>query len=626
MKTKFFVPSKMRHAALILILIGTLATNTSASAQDGGLDPTFGTGGVVITDLGDTSDLGLDVVLQPDGKIVTTGLGQPDENNPYQRTPVIMRYNANGSLDATFGTGGIVHTDIAGSPRVALQTDGKLVVGGTLSGAFALERYASNGTVDNTFGVNGIATASEVENGSILFGDLAIQQDGKIVVVGTWETGGHTYPALVARFNENGTLDEDFGIKAFADGDFPDGMQHYLNGVAIPLDGKIVMSGDMMSYEGNGSIILGRLTTEADPWLDPTFGGNGQGTVVTPLTYFSHGQGAITIQADGKIVIAGATTDLNNNDSQNLVVARYTSDGLLDTTFGGSGIVIADFGLHESGNALAIQSDGKIVVAGQSWGGAPSGFLLVRYNSNGTLDTTFGDAGKVIENFGSNTALAMGVAIQPDGKILVSGARDGDTVLARYGEKLPPPTTSVTFNSKAASDGWILESAETSNSGGTLDKTATTFYVGDDAKDKQYRSIISFNTASLPDNAIIVSAQVKIKRQGVVGTDPFTTHQSLFLEIRNGLFSNDLDLKLTDFAAAPSGTMPDAVTPLTSSWYAASLSSSNLAFVNKYGITQFRLRFELDDNDDMGADYMKFYTGEATTGTQPELIIEYIVQ
>ncbi|HEX2994224.1 MAG TPA: hypothetical protein VHP14_05350, partial [Anaerolineales bacterium] len=329
--------------------------------------------------------------------------------------------------------------------------------------------------------------------------------------------------------------------------------------------------------------------------------------------------------ADGKIVIAGTTTDLNNN-SQNMVVARYTSDGLLDTTFGSSGIVIADFGLHESGNALAIQSDGKIVVAGQSWGGAPSGFLLVRYNSNGMLDTTFGDAGKVIENFGSNSALAMGVAIQPDGKILVSGARDGDVVLARYGEKLPPATTSVTFNSKAAADGWILESAETSNSGGTLDKTATTFYVGDDAKDKQYRSIISFNTASLPDNAIIVSAQVKIKRQGVVGTDPFTTHQSLFLEIRNGLFSNDLDLNLTDFAAAPSSTTPEKITPLTSSWYAASLSSSNLAFVNKYGVTQFRLRFERDDNDDMGADYMKFFTGEGTTGTQPELIIEYIVQ
>ncbi|MGE5776489.1 MAG: hypothetical protein ACM33V_09725 [Chloroflexota bacterium] len=625
MKTQLFISSKIRHAALILILLATLATSTTASAQDGGLDPTFGTGGVVITDLGDTSDLGLDVVLQPDGKIITTGLGQPDESNPYNRTPVITRYNSNGSLDATFGNGGIVRTDISGNPRVALQTDGKLVVGGTLSGDFALERYTSSGAIDNTFGVNGIATASEVENGSILFGDLATQQDGKIVVVGTWETGGHTYPALVARFNEDGTLDEDFGIKAFADGDFPDGLQHYLKGVAIQSDGKIIMSGDMMSYEGDGSIILGRLTTEADPWLDPTFGENGQGTVVTPLTYFSHGQGAIALQADGKIVIAGTMTDLNN-ESRNLAVARYTSDGLLDTTFGGSGIVTADFGLNESGNALAIQNDGKIVVAGHSWGGAPSGFLLVRYTSDGVLDTTFGDAGKVIENFGSNTALAMGAAIRPDGKILVSGARDGDAVLALYGEKLPPPTTNVTFKSKAASDGWILESTETSSKGGTLNKTATTFYVGDDAKDKQYRSILSFNTASLPDNAIIVSAQVKIKRQGVVGTDPFTTHKSLFLEIRNGLFSNDLDLKLTDFAAAASSTTPEKVTPLTSSWYAANLSSSNLAFVNKYGVTQFRLRFERDDNDDMGADYMKFYTGEGATTTQPELIIKYIVQ
>src|SRR5512138_3223293 len=98
MKTQLFISSKIRHAALILILLATLATSTTASAQDGGLDPTFGTGGVVITDLGDTSDLGLDVVLQPDGKIITTGLGQPDESNPYNRTPVITRYNSNGSL------------------------------------------------------------------------------------------------------------------------------------------------------------------------------------------------------------------------------------------------------------------------------------------------------------------------------------------------------------------------------------------------------------------------------------------------------------------------------------------------------------------------------------------------
>jgi hypothetical protein len=217
------------------------------------------------------------------------------------------------------------------------------------------------------------------------------------------------------------------------------------------------------------------------------------------------------------------------------------------------------------------------------------------------------------------------MALQPDGKILATGTKDGDAVVARYGGT-PPPTINTTFRSKAAHDGWILESSEFSNAGGTLNKTATTFNVGDDPRDRQYRSIISFNTASLPDNAIVTSAQIKIKRQGVVGTDPFATHGSLLLEIRNGLFSNSLDLDLSDFSAPASSSVQEIFAPLTSSWYAANLSSSNLIFVNKNGVTQFRLRFDLDDNDDLDADYMKFFAGDATDeATQPQLIVSYIL-
>jgi hypothetical protein len=162
--------------------------------------------------------------------------------------------------------------------------------------------------------------------------------------------------------------------------------------------------------------------------------------------------------------------------------------------------------------------------------------------------------------------------------------------------------------------------------GGTLNKTATTFNVGDDPKDKQYRSIISFNTASLPDNAIVTSAQIQIKRQGVVGIDPFTTHGSLLLETRNGLFSNSLDLDLNDFAAPPSSSVQETFAPLTSSWYAANLSSSNLIFINKYGVTQFRLRYDRDDNDDLDADYMKFFSGDAAEeANHPQLIVTYIL-
>ncbi len=611
MKTGHFSKNKIQRVLFVLIVIATLLVSTSASAEGGALDPTFGTNGVVVTDFGSPDDGGTSIALQSDGKIIISGLAQLDERNPYFKTPVLVRYNSNGTLDTSFGTNGKVIVDIPGfrAIKVALQSSGKLILGGSMSGGLALARYSSSGTLDTTFGTGGFVVAGQRENGSLYFGDLVIQPDGKIVVVGTWETYGNHYPGVIARFNENGTLEPDFDVMTV---EFPNGLHHYFKGVAIQSDGKIVLSGSMLTEdEGDGTIALGRFTAGPDPWLDPTFGTDG--TVVTPFDGFQQGQGALALQADGKIVIAGTLYNYST-DTSDLVMARYTSNGTLDTALGGNGIIITDLGQNETGNDLAIQRDGKILVVG---GGSSS--LLLRYNPNGSLDTTFGDAGKVINDLGSTS-----ITIQPDGKILTIGGKDGDAVLARYSGTLPP-TTTATFNSKAASDGWILESTETSNVGGTLDKTATTFYVGDDLKDRQYRSIISFNTAALPDNAIVISAQVKIRRQGLVGTDPFTTHGNLLLEIRNGLFNNDLDLRLPDFAAPASSSTPDTFIPLAASWYAANLSSENMSLVNKYGITQFRLRFDADDNDDLGADYLKFFTGEGTTAYQPQLIVTYVV-
>ncbi|MGB8983792.1 MAG: hypothetical protein WCC12_18120 [Anaerolineales bacterium] len=620
MKANNFLLSTLQRAFFVLILLAALIASTSALAAGGTLDPTFGTSGVVVTDLGGPSDTGINIVLQPDGKIILLGSANLDENNPYYTTSILVRYNSNGTLDTTFGTGGTMSVDIRGF-SIALQTDGKLIVGGSVQGDCAIARYTSNGTLDSTFGTNGVATAGFDNDFNILFGDLATQSDGKIVVVGTEETGGHHYPSLIARFNENGTLDEDFRIKIFDGVDFPGSLQHYLRAVALQSDGKIIMTGDMISEEGEANITLGRLTTGPDPWLDTTFGTNGHGTVVTPLDGFQHGRGALAIQTDGKIVIAG--TIYNSDLSNSLILARYTSSGTLDTTLAGSGIVITDLGQNEAGNDLAIQRDGKIIVAGTSSGEGSSNLLLVRYNSDGSLDTSFGDAGKVLSDLGGSDS-ALGMALQPDGKVLAAGAKDGDAVLARYGGT-PPPTTSMIFQSKALHDGWILESSEFSNVGGTLNRTATTFNVGDDLKDKQYRSIISFNTATLPDNAIITTVQVNIKRQGVVGTDPFTTHGTLLLDIRNGLFSNDLNVSLSDFAAAASSSTPETFTSQTYTWYTANLSSANLALVNKGGVTQFRLRFNLDDNDDLNADYIKFFSGEAISANQPQLIVTYFV-
>src|SRR5512145_3338275 len=156
MKTKALFLNKVQRASLVLILIGTLIVSSSALAEGGTLDPTFGTNGIAVTDLGGSSDSGVNLVLQPDGKIIMTGFNGS--------ASFIVRYNANGTLDNTFGTGGKITADVRGRARVALQTDGKLVVGGELNGGFALARYTSAGTLDGTFGTNGVATAGGNDN------------------------------------------------------------------------------------------------------------------------------------------------------------------------------------------------------------------------------------------------------------------------------------------------------------------------------------------------------------------------------------------------------------------------------------------------------------------------------
>jgi len=147
--------------------------------------------------------------------------------------------------------------------------------------------------------------------------------------------------------------------------------------------------------------------------------------------------------------------------------------------------------------------------------------------------------------------------------------------------------------------------------------------VGDADKDRQYRGILSFDTTSIPDDAVLLSAEVRLKRQGVVGTDPFKTHGSLLLQIRNGAFNNGIALTLEDFSAiANVGSSQDVFSDAVSNWHSANLSGVNLGLVNKYGVTQFRLLFSKDDDEDLKADYVKFFSGNSATDL-PRLIISY---
>ncbi|MEW6404974.1 MAG: hypothetical protein AB1649_24525 [Chloroflexota bacterium] len=199
---------------------------------------------------------------------------------------------------------------------------------------------------------------------------------------------------------------------------------------------------------------------------------------------------------------------------------------------------------------------------------------------------------------------------------------------------VPPPPNLVTetFRSNGTNDGWVLESAENSNVGGTIDAKAKTFNLGDDFQDRQFRAILHFPTQYLPDNAVVTRVILMIKSQTVVGSDPFTTHQSVQVDIHKGLlgpngFFGLFSLQPGDFQAAANR---DAVGLIANNpvggWYWSTLDATAFPYVNLTGATQIRLRFQLDDNDDMSDDYIKFFSGNAESqGDRPQLSVEYYV-
>ena len=180
-------------------------------------------------------------------------------------------------------------------------------------------------------------------------------------------------------------------------------------------------------------------------------------------------------------------------------------------------------------------------------------------------------------------------------------------------------------NSVAVPDGWILESSENSGRGGTKNKGSMTVRLGDDAHNRQYRGILSFDTSGLPEDGItITNVTLMVRLAGTKGKSPFLTHGPLLVDLRSGLFKDNIKLQLGDFQAVP--TSPAVMTvPNTPSvdWYSTTLDISQFSLINRGGVTQLRLRFQKGDNNDEGADFLKFFTGNALLDDRPRLIVDY---
>jgi hypothetical protein len=184
------------------------------------------------------------------------------------------------------------------------------------------------------------------------------------------------------------------------------------------------------------------------------------------------------------------------------------------------------------------------------------------------------------------------------------------------------------FSSVAAYDGWILESNETSNSGGSLNTNSMTFSLGDDNQDRQYRLILHFDTSSLPDNAVITDAKLRLSTNGnVSGSNPFSTHDKVVIELNTGPYSGSTALQLNDFKIPSDRNGAGAVRDnLINGFYRGRIKGAALDFFNLTGPTQIRLRFKLDDDDDSIADLVEFFSGDAASNSdRPRLVIYYYI-
>ena len=392
---------------------------------NGSPDTSFGTGGTV-TVLNGVANF---FALQSDGKIVAGGYYDAGTNDDF----FLVRYNPNGSADVAGFKGGIVTTDIGSRSlsgnAVAIQPDGKIVVAGiafnphpkptdypgspTDFRQFAVVRYNPDGSLDNTFHGDGKVTTAFALKAEAQ--DIGVQPDGKIVVTGfAYSQQPGTFDWAIARYNRDGSLDSTFS----EDGKLtlnPNTYSGSVTSLVISADGKLIIGGYSTSGSNSGGFTLLRLN--ADGSLDGSFGNGG---IVTTVIGPGSEIWAMSIDAADRIVAAG-----NSGGGANFALARYNSNGSLDTSFDGDGIVTTSFGAQlQFATAVAIQWDGKIIAAGwvrDEFNAGYDNFAVARYNPDGSLDTSFDGDGRVVTDSGSIYDEAAAVSVQRDGTIIVAG-------------------------------------------------------------------------------------------------------------------------------------------------------------------------------------------------------------
>ncbi len=405
--------------------------------SSGALDPTFGSGGIVTTALNKYDDFAHGVLLQSNGDIIAYGGADTVTKGIAYTGFGLARYTPSGSLDTTFGSGGLVtafqvgKTNIeapgdirSGLSRAALQADGKIVAVGNSY----LVRYNGNGSLDTTFGANGLVT---IPSGFSVDSVLIQPSNGDIVV-----GGSNTASFALLRYTLNGTLDATFGsggevVTPIAGGN--------ANVSYLALENGDIVAGGNAHGVNSDAWVLARYTLSGS--LDTTFGSGGIVMTSWPYDFYAplSAVSSLLVEPNGQIMAVGT----GRASAGNVVwaLARYNVNGSLDSTFGSGGIVTSSITGRDVADGSALQSNGQIVVVGWGLAGSPYSFEVGIYNPNGSPDTSFGSGGFVRTSwFGGlpNQDNGGGVVIQTDGKIMVAAEQvlqgpKRDFMLARYG-------------------------------------------------------------------------------------------------------------------------------------------------------------------------------------------------
>lgn len=352
--------------------------------------------------------------LQSDGKIIAAGYAVENDINQF----CIARYITSGDLDITYNSTGTITTAIGTNAQalglVIQPFDDKTVVAGYAvqnnNSQVAIARYTIDGILDTTFNSTGIVTTT-IGDGATATA-IAIDSNNKLVIVGVTNQLGQQQFLLI-RYNSDGSKDTTFGNEGVVSTQIDNSAR--ASAIAIQSDGKIVVGGFSSDGINGEQFTLARYATDGN--LDTTFGMNG--IVITDIGSQSHIK-SIVIQSDGAIVVSGFTDN-------NYCIARYLTNGTLDTSFNFTGIIVKAFGSQAQINAIAIDSNNNIIGTGFT----DNKLLIARYISSGSLDTAFNGTG---ENtlFFENTNVANALALPLNDNIVVAGFADNDYLVARY--------------------------------------------------------------------------------------------------------------------------------------------------------------------------------------------------